>query len=68
MVLNERIGQNQKREDEKTASLHGLDLSGGSVAPGQPAVGEDPTQGPGTTEWQRAVQMGLQVNARNRRN
>jgi hypothetical protein len=67
MELMDRLSQ----QDEMQREAMGVDddaIDGGIPVPGQPAVGSDPTQGKGTSAWQQALRMGLQVNARNRRN
>lgn len=74
IILREQIDEHENAERDYERALHGIP-AGGMVTgqaqpgePGQPSVGYDPTQEKGTPAWQRAIQMGLVVNARNRRN
>jgi hypothetical protein len=65
------------RERRFQAALHGheMEVDGGAPGSGVPsaqdperALTHDPTQGRGTSAWQRAQKNQLELNARRRRN
>ncbi len=54
--------------DDETRKMDAMTGASETSVTGQPAVGSDPTQGRGTAAWQRALRMGLEIQARQRRN